>query len=399
MQYFNPYISYFARTDFRNDKRLVGLYQHDRINGAMYLLGRTGSGKSNVMKVLMYQDIMQHRGFCLLDVSGQLIQEVLELVPEYRKKDVVILDATNPNITIGYNPLRKTAKANHALVTSSILDTFKKMWGEQAWGVRVEYLMRNLILSLLAQPFRVTFADIPKILLDQQFRSQCLIHIDDEHLRQFWEKEFPKFSKADTLPALNKVSGFLSIPVLHKILVENTEQISLRKIMDGKKILLVNIAKGKLGNDGGHLLASLLLGGMTSAGFSRIDTPENKRKPFILYLDEFHNYTSDNLVFMISELRKFNIGYVLAHQYLGQLKPTIREAVFGNVGTIVAFTLGTDAKLMERIFYPVFTATDFINLGRYHVYIKLLINGRVTPQGFSAKTITLEDVAYKDSYL
>jgi len=400
MAWLNPYISYFARTDFRNDRRLVGLYQHDRINGTTYLLGRTGSGKSNVMKVLLYQDIMQQRGVSLFDVSGQLVQEVVELVPEYRKKDLVLMDATDPNIILGYNPLRKTARANHALVASSILDTFKKLWGEQGWGVRVEYLMRNVLMSLLAQPFKVSFADIPRILLDDTYKNTCIANlVDNEELLRFWHKEFPKFSKADILPALNKVSGFLSIPVLRKILVENTQQISLRQIMDTKKILLVNIAKGKIGNDGGHLLASLLLGGMTAAGFSRIDTPEDKRVPFIIFLDEFHNYTSDNLIFMISELRKFNIGYVLAHQYLGQLKPNIREAVLGNVGTIVAFTLGSDAKLMERIFYPVFTATDFINLGRYHVYIKLLINGRVTPQGFSAKTITLEDIAYKNSYL
>ncbi|SNS37477.1 type IV secretory system conjugative DNA transfer family protein [Dokdonia pacifica] len=398
MQYLNPYISYFARTDFRDDRRLVGLYQHDRINGAMYLLGRTGSGKSNVMKVLLYQDILQHRGACLMDVSGQLVQEVLEIIPTYRRKDIVLLDATDPNISLGYNPLRKTSKANHALVTSSILDTFKKLWGEQGWGVRVEYLMRNVLLSLQEQPFKVSFADIPKILLDDVYRNKCIGYLENEELIRFWGKEFPKFSKTDTLPALNKVSGFLSIPILRKILVDNTEQVSLRQIMDRQQILLVNVAKGKIGNDGVHLLASLLLGGMASAGFSRIDTPENRRKPFILYLDEFHNYTSDNLIFMISELRKFSIGFVFAHQYVGQLKNSIREAILGNVGTIVAFTLGTDSKIMERIFYPVFAATDFINLPQYHVYIKLLINGRVS-QGFSATTLTLQDIGYKKDYL
>ncbi|GGG24890.1 hypothetical protein GCM10011344_26910 [Dokdonia pacifica] len=364
----------------------------------MYLLGRTGSGKSNVMKVLLYQDILQHRGACLMDVSGQLVQEVLEIIPTYRRKDIVLLDATDPNISLGYNPLRKTSKANHALVTSSILDTFKKLWGEQGWGVRVEYLMRNVLLSLQEQPFKVSFADIPKILLDDVYRNKCIGYLENEELIRFWGKEFPKFSKTDTLPALNKVSGFLSIPILRKILVDNTEQVSLRQIMDRQQILLVNVAKGKIGNDGVHLLASLLLGGMASAGFSRIDTPENRRKPFILYLDEFHNYTSDNLIFMISELRKFSIGFVFAHQYVGQLKNSIREAILGNVGTIVAFTLGTDSKIMERIFYPVFAATDFINLPQYHVYIKLLINGRVS-QGFSATTLTLQDIGYKKDYL
>lgn len=401
MQYLNPYISYFARTDFRNDKRLVGLYQHDRINGAMYLLGRTSSGKSNVMKVLLYQDILHHRGACLMDVSGQLVEEVLAIIPKHRINNIVLLDTSNPDIALGHNPLRKTAKAHHALVTSSILDTFKKLYGEQGWGNRVEYLTRNILLSLQAQPFNVSFADIPKIILDEEYRNRCISNLkekEDEHLLRFLEKEFPKFSKADTLPILSKVSGFLSIPILRKILVENTEQISLRKIMDNQQVLLVNIFKAKIGNDGGHLLSSLLLGGMASAGFSRIDTPENKRKPFILYLDEFHNYTSDNLIFMISELRKFFIGFVFAHQYIGQLKKTIREAVLGNVGTIVAFTLGTDAKLMERIFYPVFTTTDFINIPQYSAFIRLLINGRIS-QGFSCKTLRLEDLGYKKDYL
>ena len=208
----------------------------------------------------------------------------------------------------------------------------------------------------------------------------------------------PRLSKADTIPVINKVSGFLSIPILRKILVENTDQLSLRKAMDTKKIVLVNIAKGSVGSDAGHLFASLLLGGIASAGFSRIDTPEKERVPFVVYLDEFHNYTSELLVSMISELRKFKIGYVFAHQYLGQLQPSIRDAVLGNVGTIVCFTLGTDAKFMERLFYPFFSATDFINLGAFQVYVKLLVCGRVT-HGFSCRTITLKDLGYKNGYL
>lgn len=398
MQYLNPYISYFARVDFRGDKRLVGIYQNDRIEGAMYLLGRTGSGKSNVMKVLLYQDILHNRGACLIDVTGQLVQEILALVPENRKKDVILIDLANPNLTIGYNPLRKTLPKYHSIQVSYIMDTFKKLWGYSGWGVRVEYLLRNVLYTLLLQPKGSSFADIPEILVNEQFLKSCIDHIDHKDLLRFWKEEFPRLSKADTIPVINKVSGFLSIPILRKILVENTSQLSVRKAMDTKKIVLVNIAKGSIGSDAGHLFASLLLGGIASAGFSRIDTPEEKRIPFVVFLDEFHNYTSELLVSMISELRKFKIGYVFAHQYIGQLQPSIRDAVLGNVGTIVSFTLGTDAKFMERIFYPVFSATDFINLGKYHVYVKLLINGRVS-KGFSCKTITLKDLGYKTDYL
>lgn len=398
MQYLNPYISYFARVDFRNDKRLVGIYQKDRIEGAMYLLGRTGSGKSNVMKVLLYQDIIHNRGACLIDVSGQLVAEVLTLIPDGRKKDVILIDLADPDLSIGYNPLRKTSSKYHAIQVSHIMDTFKKLWGNTAWGVRVEYLLRNILYTLLLRPKGSSFADIPEILINDGFRERCTSHIESKDLRRFWKEEFPRLSKADTIPVINKVSGFLSIQILRRILVENTDQLSLRRAMDSKKIVLVNIAKGSIGSDAGHLFASLLLGGISSAGFSRIDSLEKERVPFVVYLDEFHNYTSELLVSMISELRKFKIGYVYAHQYLNQLQPSIRDAVLGNVGTIVSFTLGTDAKFMERVFYPVFSATDFINLGRYQVYIKLLINGRVS-QGFSCRTITIEDLGYKNDYL
>ena len=400
MFYLNPNISYFARVDFRNDKRLVGLYQKDRIEGAMYLLGRTGSGKSHVMKVLLYQDIIHHRGALLIDVSGQLVEEVLALVPENRKNDVILIDLANPDLTIGYNPLRKTHAKYHTTQVSYIMDTFKKLWGQTGWGVRVEYLLRNVLYTLLLKSKGSSFADIPEILINEDFRKKCIEHIDSNNkdLLRFWTEEFPRLSKADTIPVINKVSGFLSIPILRKILVENDKQLSLRKAMDTKKIVLINISKGSVGNDAGHLFSSLLLGGIASAGFSRIDTPEEKRIPFVVFLDEFHNYTSELLISMISELRKFKIGYVYAHQYINQLQPSIRDAVFGNVGTIVCFTLGTDAKFMERIFYPVFSATDFINLSRFQAYVKLLISGRAS-QGFSCRTITIKDLGYKTAYL
>lgn len=398
MQYPNPNISYFARVDFRNDKRLVGLYQKDRIEGAMYLLGRTGSGKSHVMKLLLYQDIIHHRGALLIDVSGQLVQEVMALVPDKRKKDVILIDLADADLTIGYNPLRKTHPKYHSIQVSYIMDTFKKLWGQSGWGVRVEYLLRNILYTLLLQPQGSSFADIPEILINDDLRQRYVSNIESKDLLRFWNVEMPRLSKSDTIPVINKVSGFLSIPILRRILVENTDQLSLRKAMDTKKIVLVNIAKGNVGSDAGHLFASLMLGGIASAGFSRIDTPEEERVPFVVYLDEFHNYTSELLVSMISELRKFRIGYVFAHQYLGQLQPSIRDAVLGNVGTIVCFTLGADAKFMERLFYPVFSATDFINLGAFQVYVKLLICGRVT-QGFSCRTITLKDLGYKNAYL
>ncbi|WP_417197741.1 type IV secretory system conjugative DNA transfer family protein [Bizionia sp.] len=389
-QHLHPYISYFAHVDFRDDKRLFGIYQHDRLFG-MYLLGKTGSGKTNLMKTLIYQDVFQQRGFCLLDINGDLLKEVLAFIPEHRKKDVVYLDVSNPNLSLGYNPLKKVSYHKRALIASSILEAFQKLWGKQAWGLKLEYILRNVLLTLLDQP-QATFEDIPKMLLDTQFRDHCLFNITNKNVLRFWKVEYPKYSKTDILPVLNKIGSFLSIPMLQRILVENKEQISLRTIIDTKQILLVNLSKGSLGVDGAHLLGSLLLTSLASAGFSRVDTPENKRNPFFIYLDEFQNYTTGSITGMLSELRKFKIGFVLAHQYLNQLQSDIKNAVLGNIGTIVCFKLGqVDAKYMAQEFHPVFQASDFTNLEHFHVYLKLLINGR-SPEAFSAKTITIKDL-------
>lgn len=393
----NPNISYFARVDFRDDQRPFGILQHDRMTG-MYLLGKTGSGKTNLLKTLIYQDIIHNRGCCLFDINGDLLKEVVELIPKHRKGDVIFLDATNKNLSIGYNPLKRVRYEHRALISSSILETFQKTWGQQAWGLKLEYILRNVLLTLLDQP-KATFDNIPRLLLDTSYQNQCISHVVSLHVKRFWNTEFPKYSKGDILPVLNKVGSFLSIPMIHKILVENEKQISLRNIMDTNKIFLINLSKGSLGTDGAHLLGSLLLTSLSSAGFSRINIREHERVPFFIYLDEFQNYTTQSLTNMFSELRKFKIGFILAHQYLHQLDTNIRNAVLGNIGTIICFKLGqSDAKYMAQEFYPIFQTSDFTNLEHYHIYLKLLIKGR-TAKPFSAKTITLADLHYKKGYL
>jgi len=392
-----PYISYFAQTDFRNSKDLFGIYQKDRLNG-MYLLGKTGSGKTNLMKVLMYQDVVFNRGFCLFDVNGDVLKEVLELIPKDRKKDVVLIDTANPSLSVGYNPLRKVPVHKRALIASSLLETFQKIWGKQAWGLKLEYILRYCFLTLLDQP-QASFENVSELLLDKEYRNQCLTQVSSKQVRQFWIKEYPQYSKGDILPVLNKIGSFISIPILKKILVDNTEQISLRKIMDEKKILLVNLSKGSLGMDGANLLGSFLLTALSSAAFTRIDTKEENREPFFVYLDEFQNYTTQSLVNMFAELRKFRLGFVIAHQYLNQLSVDIKNSVLGNVGTIICFKLGQqDAKYMSGEFYPIFQAYDFVHLKHYHIYLKLLINGG-SPRAFSAKTIQVKDIAYNLGYL
>ena len=383
--YFHPYISYFAKTDFRDDNRLFGIYQHDRMVG-MYILGKTGTGKTNLLETLIYQDLYNGRGICVMDVNGDLVKKAQKMIPEYRKKDCIYLDTSDLNLDWGYNPLRKVSYPYRHLIASHIIETFQKLWGQQAWGVKLEHILRNVILTLLDQE-KADFMDINRILVDDEFRNSCMSFIVSKEVLSFWQNEFPKFSKGDLLPVLNKVGSFIVIPMVKKILVDNKDkQLSIGEIINSEKVILVNLSKGTLGVDASHLLGSLLLNAFSSAGFYRARIEEENRKPFYIYLDEFHNFTTLSLVNMFAELRKFKMGFILAHQYLGQLAPKIKDAVLGNIGNIICFRISyADAKYMAQEFYPVFVAHDFVSLENYHIYVKLLINGKPS-KGFSAKT-------------
>lgn len=380
----NP-ISYFAETNFRTERDLFGILLRDRLHH-FYILGRTGTGKTTLLQTKIKQDILEKRGVCLIDVHGDLVSKVLQNIPKYRLKDVVFLDATNPNLLLGYNPLRKVSYEKRSLVTSNILEVFQRLWGTQGFGVKMSHILRNVLLCLLDQP-QAYFTDIIKILNDNSFRKQCIPNIINPNVKAFFEKEFKTYGKIDLIPIYNKLGGILSYPSVKRILVDNKKQISLRWLMDNKKILLVNLSKGAIGSEASYILGSLLLTSLSAAAFSRIDTVEELRPYFFIYLDEFQNYTNLTLVEMMSELRKFRVGIVMAHQYIAQLDPKIRDAVLNNVGSIVCFRLGqADAKFMEREFYPIFEASDFVNLANYDIYLKLMISG--TPsKAFSASTI------------
>lgn len=380
----NP-ITYFAKTNFRVKGSPFGIYLKDRLNH-FYILGRTGSGKTTLLHTKIHQDILRNNGICLIDIHGDLVSKIIKTMPYSRYKDVVYLDASNPNLKLGYNPLRKVSYEKRALITSNILEVFQRLWGAQGWGVKMAHILRNVILTLLDQP-QAVFTDVLKILQDKQFRASCVQNIVNPEVKAFWEKEFHNYGKTDLIPIYNKLGGILSYPSVKRILVENKEQISLRSIMDNQKILLVNLSKGAIGSEASYILGSLLLTSLSAAAFSRIDTLEEKRPYFFMYLDEFQNYTTLSLVDMLSELRKFRIGIIMAHQYISQLDVKIRDAVLNNVGTIVTFRLGqADARLMEKEFYPIFETADFINLSNYEIYLKLMINGKPS-KAFSANTI------------
>ncbi len=381
---YNP-ICYFAKTNFRKSENKFGIFLKDRLHH-FYILGRTGTGKTTLLRTKIKQDIIQKRGVCLIDVHGDLVLKVLKDIPKERQGDIIYLDATNPNLKLGYNPLRKVSYEKRSLITSNILEVFQRLWGTQSFGVKMSHILRNVLLCLLDQP-QASFTDIIRILNDSEFRNQCIPNIINQEVKTFFEKEFKTYGKVDLIPIYNKLGGILSYPSVKRILVENKRQISLRYIMDNQKIFLVNLSKGAIGSEASYILGSLLLTSLSASAFSRIDTAEEKRPYFFIYLDEFQNYTNLTLVEMMSELRKFRVGIIMAHQYISQLDPKIRDAVLNNVGSIVCFRLGqADAKFMEREFYPIFEASDFVNLANYNIYLKLMIYGSPS-KAFSATTV------------
>jgi hypothetical protein len=387
-------ITYFAKLKYRNWGTVFGIRQEDRLMHT-YIIGKTGTGKSTMLKTMLLQDIAAGRGVCLLDPHGDLVQSIMDAIPPKRKDDVIYFNVPDISLKLKYNPFRKVTYEKRSLVASGILEVFKKLW-DDAWGVKLEHILRYCILTLLDQE-QATIADIPKLLLDKSFRYKSMAAIKNDSVRAFWQKEFGEYNKYDLLPVLNKVGGMLAHPVIKRVLIENTEEISLRKTMDQKKILLVNLSKGHVGEDVALILGALFISSISSASFSRVDTPEENRIPFMVYMDEFHNFTTLSLVNMFSELRKFKVGLTLAHQYMHQLDEDIRHAVFGNIGTLISFRVGTeDAQHLIKEMYPVFDLEDFINLPNQSIYLRLMIDG--TPsQPFSAITIQHSDVRKQPS--
>lgn len=387
MRNFNPYeVSYFARTNFRNNKKLFGIKQSDRLFH-FYCVGKSGSGKTTLLKTLMKEDLFASRGFTFIDVHGDASKEIVEdICLKYPSTDLIYFDATDSEIDLAYNPLRKVSSSKRSLVASNILEIFQRNW-KSAWGMKMEHILRMILLTLLDQP-NANLSDILKLLHDKEFRDSCQRNIQSDEIKTFWQKEFPKYKSNDLLPIMNKVGALLSHNVVKRILIENKRQLSFRKIMDNKQVLIINLAKGSVGTDVSNLLGGLLLTSISSAAFSRIDTHEQLRIPHYLYVDEFQVLAGNELIGeLLAQSRKFKLALVISNQFLHQLSTEVKNAVLGNVGTIVSFRLGiTDAKLMEKEFYPVFKAEDFISLANYSIYLRLMIDGKPSTP-FSADTI------------
>lgn len=381
-------ITVFASTNFRNRNVPFGIRRADR-RAHLYILGKTGTGKSTLLESLMFDDVQKGFGFALLDPHGDLVKRIKSSVSQSRRFDIIDFDVPNKNQPYGFNPLANVSIDKRPLACSGLIQVFKHLWND-SWGPRLEHILRNCLLTLLDYP-QATLLDILKLLSDRQFRQKILPYIQNEQIREFWLKEFDKYPerlRAEAIsPIQNKVGAFLSHPLLQKILTNPEKPLSLRKIMDEGKILLVNLAKGSVGEDVANLLGSLLISRFDLAALSRADIPEPERCDYTLYLDEFHNFTTQSLVLMLSELRKYRLSLVLAHQYLTQLEFGIRDAILGNVGTMIIFRIGAgDAEVFAQEFAPQFSITDFTNLPNYHIYLKMMIGGKISAP-FSAQTL------------
>ncbi len=381
-------ITYVGRTNHRNTAVLFGIRKKDR-RSHFYVCGKTGTGKSHLLRVMIEQDLQAGEGCALFDPHGDLVSSVRAGVPSHRTNDVIYLDAADPQLMWRFNPFAGVEAENRALAAAGIIEVFKKLWPDD-WGPRLEHLLRNVVYTLLETP-GTTIADIPPLLTDPDYRKSIVAGLSNDVVRGFWTAEYNRYSfgfRAVVIaPLQNKVGALLTDPILRRILTEEGRGLDPRQIIDKGKILLVNLDKGRIGEGPAAMLGSLLLSHIALAGLSRSSQPEAERRDYFVYVDEFQTFTTLSLATMLSELRKYRIGLVLSHQHLSQLETEIRDAVFGNVGTIVVFQVGAqDAPFLAREFAPRFDATDLMNLPRFAVYVRLQIDG-ATSAPFSADTL------------
>lgn len=383
----NP-ITVFAKTNFRNQERVFGIKADDR-RRHMYLLGKTGMGKTNLLENLAIQDIIQGHGICFIDPHGDVAHKLIKAIPPERINDVIYFDPADQAFPIAFNVLEQVGADQRSLVASGLVGVFKKIWAD-SWGPRLEYILRNAILALLEYPGS-SLLGVMRILVDKSYRERVIEKVTDPVVKQFWAVEFAGWNERVLQevisPIQNKVGQFTSNSLIRNIIGQPTSAFDVREIMDGKKILIMNLAKGKIGEDSSALLGAMMITKIQLAAMGRADIPEEDRKDFYLYVDEFQNFATESFANILSEARKYRLSLILANQYITQLDEKVSDAVFGNCGTIVSFRVGAaDAELLEKEFEPVFMMNDLINLPKYQIYLKLMIDG-IAGDAFSATTL------------
>ncbi len=387
-------IVYFGYTNFRNKRRKFGIMRDDR-RRHFYAIGKTGMGKTAMLENMVIQDIQRGDGVGFVDPHGEAAQNILNFIPPDRINDVVYFNPADLDRAIAFNVMERVDKEHRHLVASGLMGVFKKIWPD-VWSARMEYILNNTILALLEYP-NSTILGINRMMADPDFRQKVVERVTDPVVKSFWTKEFALYSQQYAVEATaaiqNKVGQFISAPLIRNIVGQVKSTIDIRDIMNDRKILILNLSKGKIGEDNSKLLGGLLITKLQLAAMERVNIPEEERKDFFLYIDEFQNFATKSFINILSEARKYRLSLVLSHQYIGQLEEeektghSMKDAVFGNMGTIVTFRLGAeDAEVLEQEFLPDVKIEDIINLPKYNIYAKLMING-IAGRAFSAETI------------
>lgn len=384
-------ITFFAKTDARGRQIPFGIKAKDR-QRHMYVVGKTGMGKSTLLENMAAQDIQNGEGMAFIDPHGSAAETLLDYVPEHRINDVVYFapfDLSNP---VSFNVMEDVGPDKRHLVVSGLMSTFKKIWVD-AWSARMEYILTNALLALIEYP-DTTLLSVNRLFSDKQYRTRVVEYIKDPAVKAFWTEEFANYTDrfaAEALPAIqNKIGQFTGNPLIRNIIGQPHSSFDIRKIMDEKKILIMNLSKGLVGETNANLLGSMLTTRIYLAAMSRADLPVEQMRSmpnFYFYVDEFQSFANATFANILSEARKYHLNLIIAHQYIEQMEEDVRNAVFGNVGTTIAFRVGPfDAEVLETVFSPRFLATDLVNLGFAQIYLTLMIDG-IGSQPFSAVTL------------
>ncbi|MCK6462540.1 MAG: type IV secretion system DNA-binding domain-containing protein [Candidatus Pacebacteria bacterium] len=384
----NNNITYFGETNFRNERKKFGIKRRDR-SRHMYIIGKTGVGKTTLLENMAIQDIVAGEGVGIVDPHGDFAEKMLKFIPKERVEDVLYFAPHDLDWPIAFNVMENVDPTQRHLVANGLLGVFKKIWPD-VWSPRMEYILNNCILALLEYPDS-TLLGINRMLSDKKYRDEVISKITDPVVKAFWIDEFSKYSERFMTEAgaaiQNKVGQFISNPIIRNIVGQPKSSFDLREIMDQKKILLMNLSKGRIGEENSRLIGAMLITKIYLAAMSRVDVPEKDRQDFNLFVDEFQNFANESFKDILSEARKYRLNLILAHQYIAQMDDSVRDAVVGNVGTLITFRVGAyDAEVLEKEFAPEFDVQDIVSLGFGSIYLKLMIDGMAS-RPFSAATL------------
>jgi len=385
-------VSFFGITNYKatlEEKRYVfGIKRVDR-RRHLYIIGKSGVGKSKLLELLIRADIYYGHGVCVIDPHGDLVDAILDAIPEHRVTDTILIDPSDYNFPVSFNPLANIKKEDKYLVTQGLIEVMKKQFGAN-WTPRLEHVFRFVVLAMLDYP-EATVNGMIKLLTDRAYRQRVVQYISDDMVKRFWAIEFAdwseRFDNEAIIPLINKLSEFLSNPLLRNIFAQIENKIDFELIMNTQKVVLVNLSKGKIGEENANFFGSMFITKIYQAGLTRAYLPEKKRVDFYIYIDEFQNFMTNTLANLFSESRKYGVCMTVAHQYLGQLSNEVRATVLGNTGNIVVFRVGgEDSVIFSQEFTPIFEPNDIINLGVREFYTKMAIDGQ-TFDPFSAETL------------